>query len=676
MDNSFRMRLGRWQPVHRYVAVVSIAGIGVLAALVTWSFSALKDASPGFVLFFTPLVVLGELLPIRVLRRDGEEEITVSTTFAFALLLTSGAAAAVLSLALASLVADLMRRKPFWKAAFNVAQFSLSVGAAAAIVAVVRPDVVYGTRIDGAELPALILAAVLFFLVNNTITGAAIALAEGTPVSKFLRRDLAFQAGTTGVLLSLAPIVVAAANNTLFLVPLLLMPIAAVHKCASILLAKEHEAAHDPLTGLPNRTLYRDRAVEAVAEASVDRTDVAVMIIDLDRFKEINDTLGHHIGDILLQQIGPRLEAVLRRDDTIARLGGDEFAVLLHDVADQAAAMEVADRMLEALEQPFTLSDVVLDIDASIGIALHPEHGNDIDTLLQRADVAMYLAKETRSGYQVYSPERDPYSPKRLTLLHEMRQAMETGQFVLHYQPKADLDSGRVLGVEALIRWQHPEHGLLPPDLFIPIAERSGLSRPLTLFVLDQSLQQVRQWHDTGIDIGVAVNLTLRNLHDPTFPLDVARLLETHGVTAEWLQLEITESIVMADPVRVLGVLKALRDMGIELALDDFGTGYSSLAHLKRLPVHELKIDKSFVMNMTRDDSDYVIVQSTIDLARNLRLRTVAEGVEDEASWDHLSRLGCDVAQGYYLSRPVPAAELTSWLRAKEPQALEVARPA
>ena len=664
MDH-IRTRLGRWQPVHRYVAVVCALGLAVLAAVVGSTFHELMEAAPGFVVFFGPLVMLGELLPIRVMRRDGEEEITVSTTFAFALLLTSGAAAALLSLTAASLLADTVRRKPLWKVAFNVAQFSLSIGAAAIVMRTLGVAALPDAHVTGADLPVLIVASVVFFLVNNTVMGAAMALAEHLPIRKFLGRDFLFQAGTTGVLLSLAPIVVAASDNTLFLIPLLLMPIAAVHKCASILLAKEHEAAHDPLTGLPNRTLYRERAVEAIEDAKAAGTEVAVMLIDLDRFKEINDTLGHHIGDILLQQIGPRLEAVLRREDTIARLGGDEFAVLLHDVADQATAMDVADRMLEALEQPFTLTDVILDIDASIGIALHPEHGDDIDSLLQRADVAMYLAKETRSGYQVYSAERDPYSPKRLTLLHELRSAMESGQFVLHYQPKSSLATGRPIGVEALIRWQHPEHGLLPPDLFIPIAERSGLSRPLTLFVLDQSLAQVRAWHDDGLEIGVAVNLTLRNLHDPTFPLDVARLLETHGVSAQWLQLEITESIVMADPVRVLGVLKALGDMGIDLALDDFGTGYSSLAHLKRLPVRELKIDKSFVMNMTRDESDAVIVQSTIDLARNLRLRTVAEGVEDEETWFRLSHLGCDVAQGYYLSRPVPPAELTTWLRAQ-----------
>jgi diguanylate cyclase (GGDEF)-like protein len=387
------------------------------------------------------------------------------------------------------------------------------------------------------------------------------------------------------------------------------------------------------------------------------------MLIDLDRFKEVNDTLGHHIGDLLLQQIGPRLAGVLRDSDTIARLGGDEFAVLLPEVQNELAAMEIADRMLEALEQHFTLPELLVDIDASIGIALSPEHGADVDTLMQRADVAMYLAKEGKSGYQVYATARDPYSPKHLSLLHDLRHAIESGQFLVYYQPKADLETGAIVGVEALVRWQHPEQGLILPDDFVPLAERTGLSRPLTLFVLNESLRQLAEWRHMGLDLRMAVNLTGRNLHDPGFPVDVARVLEAWDVPARHLVLEITENSVMADPARVIGVLKALREMGVELALDDFGTGYSSLAYLKRLPVHELKIDKSFVMNMSGDESDAVIVQSTIGLARNLRLRVVAEGVEDKDSWDELAALGCDVAQGYYLSRPAPAAELTTWLQ-------------
>jgi diguanylate cyclase (GGDEF)-like protein len=652
--------------VQRYVAGVTAVGLAALVVTTVLGLSRLQHTPVGTIVLFTPLVVLGELFPIRVRRRDDEEEITVSTPFAFTLLLTSGVAAASLALVLASVLGDALRRKPVWKASFNVAQFALSTAAAGGVLALLGVSTLgHAHHVSPAAMPAVAMAGIVFFLVNNVVTGTAIALATSSPVVDFLKRDFVFQAGTTGVLLSLAPIVVAAADDTLLLIPLLLLPIAAVHKCASILLAKEHEALHDALTDLPNRKLFRLRAAEAIEESVRNNTVSAVMLIDLDRFKEVNDTLGHHIGDVLLQQIGPRLASVLRESDTIARLGGDEFAVLLPDVQSELAAMEIADRMLEALEQHFTLPEVVLDIDASIGIALAPEHGADVDTAMQRADVAMYLAKETKSGYQVYAPSRDPYSPKHLSVLHDLRHAVDNDQFVLYYQPKAALGTGAIIGVEALIRWQHPEQGIIPPDRFIPIAERSGLSRPLTLFVLNEALRQVAEWRKLGMELRMAVNLTGRNLHDPNFPIDVARLLEQWDVPAHLLVLEITENSVMADPTRVLGVLKALRDMGVELALDDFGTGYSSLAYLKRLPVNELKIDKSFVMNMAGDESDAVIVQSTIGLARNLRLRVVAEGVEDKASWDELVALGCDVAQGYYLSRPAPASELTSWLRGR-----------
>ncbi|MDQ1439015.1 MAG: hypothetical protein QOK43_2644 [Acidimicrobiaceae bacterium] len=637
-------------------------GLTALALIVASGFSHLLHGPLGHVAVFTPLVVLGELVPIRVRRHDVEEEVTVSTPFAFTLLLTSGPAAAALALAVASCVADMAGRKPLWKALFNMGQFSLSVGASGAVLTGLGT---FGPHhhLTPDQLPVIGVAAAVFFAVNNVVTGTGIALAAKKNVAEFLRRDLLFQMGTTGVLLTLAPIVMSAADDTLLLVPLLLLPIAAVHTCASTLLAKEYEALHDPLTALANRRLFRDRTIEALDEAARTKTVTAVMLIDLDRFKEVNDTLGHHMGDVLLQQIGPRLSGVLRESDTIARPGGDEFAVLLPDVQGELAAMEIADRMLEALEQHFTLPEVLLDIDASIGIALSPVHGMDVDTLMQRADVAMYLAKETKSGYQVYAPERDPYSPKHLRLLHDLRHAIESDQFVLHYQPKAALGSGSIIGVEALVRWQHPEQGLIPPDDFVPLAERSGLSRPLTLFVLNESLRQLHEWRKEGIHLRVAVNLTGRNLHDPNFPIDVAKLLEAWDIPAGDLLLEITENSVMSDPARVLGVLKALREMGVELALDDFGTGYSSLAYLKRLPVHELKIDKSFVMNMAGDESDAVIVQSTIGLARNLKLRVVAEGVEDKAAWDELVALGCDVAQGYFLGRPMAAAAMTEWLR-------------
>jgi EAL domain-containing protein (putative c-di-GMP-specific phosphodiesterase class I) len=327
------------------------------------------------------------------------------------------------------------------------------------------------------------------------------------------------------------------------------------------------------------------------------------------------------------------------------------------------AAIQVAEKIVKVLEAPFILKGWSFDIDASIGIAVYPSHGDSVDSLMQRADVAMYLAKDSRAGYEVYSAERDRHSPRRLALLGDLRRAIEDEDLVLHYQPKADMRTGGVRGVEALLRWAHPEHGTIPPDEFIPLAEHTGLIRPLTLFVLDRALAQTRIWHDMGLPIGVAVNLSVRNLHDPSFADEVAALLAKYGLPAQVLELEITESVIMADPMRSMAVLARLHDLGLGLSLDDFGVGYSSLAYLKRLPVTEIKIDKSFVMNITTDESDALIVRSTIGLARSLGLRVVAEGVETQEAWARLVSLGCDIAQGYFLCRPKPGGELTTWLQ-------------
>ncbi len=429
----------------------------------------------------------------------------------------------------------------------------------------------------------------------------------------------------------------------------------------------EHQALHDSLTDLPNRTLFHDRVHQALASARRDHVPAAVMIMDLDRFKEVNDTLGHASGDELLKQIGLRLRESLRDSDTVARLGGDEFGVLLPKVLDAEAAVAVARKLRTTLEEPLTVHGLALQMEASIGIALFPDHGSDVQGLLQRADVAMYVAKEHPSGCEVYTRERDEYSPDRLTLLTELRRAIDRGQLVLHYQPKADLRTGEIQGVEALVRWNHPERGMIPPDEFIPPAQKTGVIAPLTLFVLDEALRQCRTWALQGLDLCVAVNLSTRNLLDVHLPDTVGELLARWEVPARLLELEITESTILADPVRAMQILSRLDEMGIRLAIDDFGTGYSSLAYLKRLPVDELKIDKSFILGMDESENDEVIVRSTIDLGRNLGLRVVAEGVESQAAWNRLQALGCDVAQGYYLSRPVPAEQLTEWLRDRKP---------
>jgi diguanylate cyclase (GGDEF)-like protein len=419
-----------------------------------------------------------------------------------------------------------------------------------------------------------------------------------------------------------------------------------------------HQALHDALTDLPNRTLLHRRAERALRGDGLG----AMLLIDLDRFKEVNDTLGHDHGDELLIEVAGRLQAALRRGDTLARLGGDEFAVLLDGLPDRGAVVELATRLQDALRRPFALRGVAVELEASVGIALYPEHGTTVGALLQRADVAMYDAKRGHHGIATYTADRDPYSEDRLGLLAELRRALEQGELVLHYQPKIDLGSGAVTGVEALVRWEHPTRGLLPPDEFVPLAERTGAIADLTRWVVDTALAQHRAWRDAGVDLPIAVNLAAANIVDLTLPERVAHMLERHGVSGDRLECEISEHTVMADPRRSMAILERLRGLGVRLSLDDFGTGHSSLSYLKRLPIDEVKIDRSFVMGMTNDDNDAAIVRTTIDLARNLGLEVVAEGVETEAILRDLSDLSCDVAQGFYLSKPLPAADLDGWL--------------
>jgi diguanylate cyclase (GGDEF)-like protein len=423
-----------------------------------------------------------------------------------------------------------------------------------------------------------------------------------------------------------------------------------------------HQALHDHLTDLPNRVLLYERMEDAIAAAERSGGVTALLLLDLDRFKEVNDTLGHHQGDRLLEEVADRLRSTVRRGDTLARLGGDEFAVLLTDVPNRSVAAELAGRLRDALARPFSLNGVVAVLDASIGIALCPDHGTDVHELVQRADVAMYDAKRSRTNIETYSEDRDPYSEERLQLLGELREAIRAGQLVLHYQPKIGVESDAVIGVEALVRWEHPERGLLPPSEFVPLAERTGAIGDLTRWVLDNALAQQRAWREAGFDLAMAVNLAAPNIVDESLPGLVADLLARHGVPGNRLECEISEHTVMADPHRAITVLEALRALGVRLSLDDFGTGHSSLAYLKRLPLDEVKIDRSFVIGMADDADDAAIVRSTIDLARNLGLDVVAEGVETEEVLRDLAALECDVAQGFFLSRPLPAAELDGWL--------------
>lgn len=419
-------------------------------------------------------------------------------------------------------------------------------------------------------------------------------------------------------------------------------------------------AYYDSLTGLPNRAMVHERLTQAVRSGERRQTPVAFLLMDLNDFKDINNTLGHHHGDLVLQQIGPRLRDILRQSDTVARLGGDEFALVLPDT-DLEGAQLVAKKAHQVLETPFNVDGLSIGVEASVGIALFPDHGTSASLIMQRADVAMYAAKRSGGGSAVYAAERDHYSPRRLALMGELRYAIEHNELTLYYQPKIHMESRRVIGVEALVRWKHPHRGMIPPDDFIPLAERSGLIKPLTQWVLSTALDQIRLWEEAGFQLSVAVNLSARNLLDAQLPDHLEELLRRTGARPNRLELEITESTIMIDPIRALDILTRLHLMGVPLAIDDFGTGYSSLGYLKRLPVSAVKVDKSFVKNMEANDNDAVIVRSTIELAHNLGLQVIAEGVETSYLWDRLTGLGCDAAQGYYISQPVPADALSRW---------------
>jgi diguanylate cyclase (GGDEF)-like protein len=431
------------------------------------------------------------------------------------------------------------------------------------------------------------------------------------------------------------------------------------------------QALTDDLTGLGNRRHLVDTLHDTIASAEERGDELALLLIDLDGFKELNDTLGHHAGDEVLRQIGPRLKDLLRGDDTLARLGGDEFAVILRP-GDEASASTAGLRLRAALEESFAVGGIHVHIDASVGIALYPAHAPDAMGLLQRADVAMYQAKRMRTGHEVYLAGRDRHSRQRLALVGELGSALEAGQLVLHYQPKAELRTGTIRGVEALVRWEHPERGLLGPGHFLPLVEQSGLTRALTAFVLDRALEEIGPLRRRGHDLSVAVNLGPADLLDLGLPSEVERLLEHHRFAPDSLQIEVSEDIVMADVDRTIDVLVGLRAIGVCTALDDFGAGHAGLGHLKQLHVDVLKIDRSFVMRVASDERDAAIVHSLMDLGRRLGVRVVAEGVDSHETCELLGLWGCDEIQGHFLARPMPAIDLERWLR--QPDALRRAR--
>ncbi|MEV5489435.1 bifunctional diguanylate cyclase/phosphodiesterase [Streptomyces bobili] len=465
-------------------------------------------------------------------------------------------------------------------------------------------------------------------------------------------------------LLGIAPLVCVVAVAEPILLPLFAIPLIALDSTLWMARARAEEQLRDPLTGLPNRQWLGERIWTALDDAERIGARAALMLIDLDRFRSVNDTLGHLAGDRLLLQIADRLRLALPRGAEVARLGGDEFAVLLPVADSTTSATRVARALVAHLSSPLDLDGLTLVLEASAGVAVFPDHALDAEGLLRRADVAMYQAKRDRTGVEVYESKRDSNTPDRLGLLGDLRRALDAHEVQLHYQPKVRFD-GQVAGLEALVRWVHPERGKVPPDEFIAIAESSGLMPHLTEYVLDTALEQVARWRAQGLYVPVAVNVSPRDVHTPGFAGSVAARLARHGVPAAALQLEITEHVLLEDPQRAADTLNALTGHGVKMSLDDFGTGYSSLVHLRRLPVSELKIDRSFVARLAVDTEDAEIVRCTVDLAHSLGLLVVAEGVEDDETWERLRDLGCDAVQGWLVAAAMPPEETTAWLRAR-----------
>lgn len=471
-----------------------------------------------------------------------------------------------------------------------------------------------------------------------------------------------FAVGALGLLLAgnfnrMNPVATWLAGATLLAVA---MRVVVAYVDVTALSRSREEARTDDLTGLPNRRAFYERAAEALASGAEERW--ALLLIDLDHFKEINDTLGHKVGDELLGLIGPRLRPALRSSDLLARLGGDEFAILLRDV-EAREAREVGQRLRDRLRIPFELDSLSVHIDGSIGIALYPEDGATTDLLMQRADIAMYNAKGARSGVEHYLADRDTHARDNLRMVDELRQAVAGDELILHFQPKWEISTRRVSGVEALVRWQHPREGLLIPDRFLPLVEQTGLMSELTCRVLELAAAQARAWLDDGVEMPVAVNLSAVSFLDERLVDQIRMLLDEHGLPARLLEIEITEDILIADPTRAAAILNRLRRVGVRVSVDDYGTGYCSLAYLRSLPIDELKLDRAFIAGISGDPRGAAIVRSTVDLAHSLGLEMVAEGVEDEETLATLTEFGCDIAQGYYFSRPLPADQLDGWLK-------------
>jgi diguanylate cyclase (GGDEF)-like protein len=662
---------GGGRPSYRSFSLFSLSwflsvvlGWALLAVAVQVLVTARLDQAGAPLAMTAVLLVVLELRPLVQGRGHDPQGVVMSTAFACAILFLWGPWPAIVVVSIASFVADVRAKKLAWKVCFNVGQYNVSIASAWLVMACStrQPSLEHPLgRLTGADLPWMLGACVMYFSVNLVLVSGVLAWTSS--FREMLLNDFVHYAATTFSVLALSPLIVAVANTSWEMLPLLLIPLVLVYKMAQMSLEKEHQAGHDSLTGLPNRTSLQASLAAELTRSKRDGRPFGLLLIDLDHFKEVNDTLGHHVGDQLLIHFAERLSNSVRPSDHVARLGGDEFAVIVPD-ADEAQVNGVAERIRASLVNPIALEGMLLEVEASIGLAMHPDHGLHAEDLLRLSDVAMYVAKESRSGVATYSAHRDHNSADRLTLLGELRQALDEGALALQYQPKLSLRNRSLMGVEALIRWQHPQRGFVPPDEFIPLAERSGLMHLLTDRVVTLALAQLAEWRAQGLNVPVAVNISLTDLLGGRLADLVLTGLRQYGLPPGMLQLEITERVVAQQTDELNSVLLKLEDMGVTLSLDDFGTGYSSLLRLQSLPVSEIKIDRAFVSRLSEGSSAVGIVRAITDLAHALGMPAIAEGVETEAEWCALRELGCDGAQGWYIAAPMPPAQATEWIRA------------
>ncbi|MDN0199592.1 bifunctional diguanylate cyclase/phosphodiesterase [Streptomyces sp. S.PNR 29] len=649
-------------------AIVAAAGLVLGAGFYrafTGSHALFPSGTVGWSLAVLTGIIVGHLVMLGRSRWWGGTGSGAALTLAV-LLLYGWVPAGMVSLTVVVLV-GVARRGSWRQGVLHGAVDILGIGAGALVLGALGsvPSVEKPSHPETWTLstaPEVVLVAVAYLAVTRTLLWYLHAPRAGLPT---VARTALVRHGLVAIaLLGIAPLVCVVAVAQPVLLPLFSIPLIALDSTLWIARARAEEQLRDPLTGLPNRQWLLERIWTALDDAERIGARAALMLIDLDRFRSVNDTLGHLAGDRLLLQIADRLRLALPRGAEAARLGGDEFAVLLPVADSTTSATRVARNLVAALSSPLDLDGLTLVLEASAGVAVFPDHALDAEGLLRRADVAMYQAKRDRTGVEVYESKRDSNTPDRLGLLGDLRRALDAHEVELHYQPKVRFD-GQVAGLEALVRWVHPERGRVPPDEFIAIAESSGLMPHLTEYVLETALGQVAEWRSKGLYVPVAVNVSPRDVHTPGFAGSVAARLARHGVPAGALQLEITEHVLLEDPQKAADTLAGLTGHGVKMSLDDFGTGYSSLVHLRRLPVSELKIDRSFVARLAVDNEDAEIVRCTVDLAHSLGLLVVAEGVEDDETWERLRDLGCDAVQGWLVAAAMPPEETTAWLRAR-----------